>query len=235
MERAWKQKVLYRGWRDFERSVEATFGGHASESKHIYDVLLAAPNHSGLFYGIDCKMRGLLSTVERKKFVTIEVTNAASELWDAIKQQGITQETYMDYPQAAGHAVLNTIASWHHAVSTQNNGNIIIDKSIYLVLQWNPKTVEYQLFQYPAHLPDPANLQWSVEGRRLIGRQGEHPLIEWYGLSGGQVKYYPLVETADWVSPKFQLEALTQTIAVGLRNKAATYFPMAWAQTNQNS
>ncbi|MEZ4515091.1 MAG: hypothetical protein R3C62_24715 [Chloroflexota bacterium] len=218
------------GWRDFERAIEAGFGGYASENKHIYDVLLAVPNHSGLFYGIDCKMRGLLSTVDRKRVVTIEVTNAAGELWDSIKQQGITQETYMDFPQSAGHAVLNTIASWHDGVSTENGGNIITHKSIYLVLQWNPKTVEYQLFQYPAHLPNPADLQWNVEGRRLIGKLDDHPLVEWYGLSGGQLKYYPAVEAADWVSPKFKLEALPQNIDFGLQNKAAMYFPVAWAQ-----
>lgn len=220
------------GWRDFERSVEATLNGKASENKHIYDVLLPVPDSPDYFYGIDCKMRGLLRTVETKSIITIEVTNASGELWDSIKEHGITQETYMNHPKASGEAILETIESWHEGVSIHNNGTIITEMSIYLVLQWNPKTIEYQLFQYPARLPNPNDLEWSVKGRRLIGKIDDYVLIEWYGLSGGQLKYYPHVSDAIWYSQKFKLEPLPNNLEAGLRNKAAIYFPTAWSATS---
>ncbi|MCA9932959.1 MAG: hypothetical protein KC415_03500 [Anaerolineales bacterium] len=226
------EKGILPGWRDFERAVEAAFHGHANENKHIYDVLLLAPDTLHQFYGIDCKMRGLLTTAQRRGIVTIEVTNASGELWDSIKLKGITQETYMNFPFEAGKAVLETIESWHGAVDVGNRGSIITERSIYLVLQWNPKTVEYQLFQYPAKLPDANSLTWSVKSRRLIGRMGKRVLIEWYGLSGGQLKYYPKTHDAIWVSDVFKLEPLPPTLEVGLRNKAKSYFPEAWALTS---
>lgn len=220
------------GWRDFERSVAAAFNGQASESKHVYDVLLPVPETNGEnFYGIDCKMRSTLSTVERRGYVTIEVSNASGEFWDAVKERGIIQNNYANHPREVAEAVLNCVESWHELESVSNGGKIIIDKSYYLVLQWNKRAGEFQLFQYPAMLPDVDSLEWMVNGRRLIGLDGEHTLIEWYGLSGGQLKYYPLKSNALWFSDKFKLEPLPDDIESSLGAKAATYFPNAWEKT----
>ena len=51
-------------------------------------------------------------------------------------------------------------------------------------------------------------MHWEVVGKRLIGWQDADKLVEWYGLSGGQLKYYPRVEKAIWSSNVFQLEPL---------------------------
>lgn len=60
------------GWRDFERSVAIAFDGQGLESKWIYDVLLPIKSSTGAYYGISCKMRGMLGTVEKQKRVTID-------------------------------------------------------------------------------------------------------------------------------------------------------------------
>lgn len=64
-------------------------------------------------------------------------------------------------------------------------------------------------------------------------REGEDnlgTLFEWYGESGGQLKYYPLVEKAVWKSDRFQLEPLPsdQDLHYGILSKAAMYYPRLW-------
>ncbi len=53
-------------------------------------------------------------------------------------------------------------------------------------------------------------------------------LFEWYGLSGGQLKYYPPVDWASWHSEPFSLEPLPDDLEPGLQNKAMQYFPEKW-------
>ncbi|MCB8992220.1 MAG: hypothetical protein H6665_16475 [Ardenticatenaceae bacterium] len=220
------------GWRDFERSVAAAFNGLTSESKFIYDVLIPVPDKEHTqFYGIDCKMRQTLNLVDSKGYVTVEISNASSEFWDVVKKHGITQEDYDKYPLRVAEAILTCIESWHEAESINSGGDLIIEQSCYLILQWSRKSGEYQLFQYPALLPKPEFLEWKVDGRRLIGIHNKHVLIEWYGLSGGQLKYYPLEKDAVWISQRFKLEPLPIDLESGLSSKAASYFPEAWERT----
>ena len=52
-------------------------------------------------------------------------------------------------------------------------------------------------------------------------------MIEWYGESGGQLKYYPLASEALWRSPVFELERIPSGRS-SLLEKAALYFPELW-------
>lgn len=216
------------GWRDFERSVAAVFSGEAQESKWIYDVCIDDPNDSAIRFGLSCKMRGMLSEVERKQRVTIELSNASGEFWDAVKAENITQENHHERPDEVGKVLIETVERWHTDVSLGGGGMIDTSRSSFVVLQWDEKSGQYQLFQYPIDLPDPASLSWSVKGRRLIGSDSTGILFEWYGLSGGQLKYYPLVENASWNSQVFQLETLSENHDYGLVQKAKLYFPDLW-------
>ena len=50
----------------------------------------------------------------------------------------------------------------------------------------------YMVSSFHAVLPEPAT--WSFKGRRLVGKDAnDQVLYEWYGLSGGQLKYYPKI------------------------------------------
>jgi hypothetical protein len=216
------------GWRDFERSIAAAFNGEAQESKWIYDVILANPEDNTVRFGLSCKMRGTLREVERKNRVTIELSNASGEFWDAVKQENITQENYHESPEIVGKVLIETVERWHTNVSLDSGGTVDGTRSSFVVLQWEERTGRYQLFQYPIDLPDPASLVWKVEGRRLIGNDAKGILFEWYGLSGGQLKYYPLADNATWHSPVFSLEILPDNHDYGLVQKAELYFPELW-------
>lgn len=218
------------GFRDFERTVAAALGGEAPENKSIFDVVLSGEaGNVRPRYGISCKMRRELNTVDRHGRVTIEVTNAAGAFGRAVESAGITKETIGSGADRAGHAVGTVVTGWHQAVSHTSGGSIDLSKSCYLVLLWNLK-LEYQLFQFGLDLWDASRLTWSVpaSARRLCGHDGDRNLIEWYFASGGQLKLYPRADTAIWRSERFRLEPLPAGIAP-MATKAATYFPEKWA------
>jgi len=64
----------------------------------------------------------------------------------------------------------------------------------------------------------------------LRGKDDLGKLFEWYGESGGQLKYYPLVSNARWASDIFRLEPLLgeNVEQYGILAKARTYFPEQW-------
>jgi hypothetical protein len=254
------QKRSLPGWRDFERSVALAFGGRAAESKAIFDVVLPNGENPGTFVGLSCKMRSELGRVARDGRVTIEVSNSAGEFWDYLNTLDINQTNYRDYPAQVGAGLLHVVAQWHLAPSTERGGLVELARSSYLVLQWN-RTGTYQLFQYAVSLPDPASLRWSFplpkrgdragrriigeaatgllpkrgdrDGRRIIGEAATGLLFEWYGESGGQLKYYPFAADAIWSSAPFRLEPLPTTMEYGILVKAAAYFPEKWAQASE--
>lgn len=225
-----KNGTTLPGWRDFERSVAVAFNGRALESKYIYDVLLPDPHKLNNYFGVSCKMRGMLSFVENHQRVTIELSNAAGEFWGILKPLGINQQNYQYHASEAGKAIIECVEGWHNAAGVENGGRIETKKSFFLILQYHPRTGVYQLFHYPILMPDPKKIEWNVEGRRLFGKQDGEVIVEWYGFSGGQLKYYPHVATALWVSDRFRLEPLPKTIGDGMINKVKEYFPEKWAE-----
>ncbi len=182
------------GWRDFERSVALAFDGLAQESKAIFDVLVPLSPNQKIYYGISCKMRQTLQIVEKTGRVTVEVSNSAGKFWDGLRARSIAD--YNTDPNTAGKILLGLVESWHNEVSLEQEGTVEINRSFYLLLQWHKATGRYRLFQFPVQLPDPQTLSWEVDGRRLIGRDDDGVMIEWYGHSGGQLKYYPFADKA---------------------------------------
>ncbi len=215
------------GWRDFERAVAVAFGGIAQESKAIYDVLVPLVAGSDTYYGIACKMRKLLRDVQRTGRVTIEVSNSAGKFWDALQREGLAD--FETTPARAGDVLLRLVEQWHKAVGIMHGGTIDTQKSFYLVLQWDEKTLTYRMYQYALAFPDPLMLSWSAQGRRLVGKDVRGIVIEWYGHSGGQLKYYPPVEQAIWVSEIFTLEPLPESNGeYGIMRRVREYYPELW-------
>jgi len=229
------------GWRDFERTVAAAFGGEPQESKFIFDVLIPDPNRDGVFYGISCKMRRTLDETYNRGKVTIELSNSAGKFWQNLQEYGLDQTNYRESPQTVGKALITMVEKWHKDVEINDRGRRIdLEKSFYLALSWK-EPGEYQLFKFALKLPNPENLIWdfpnvkqgglSKPGRRLTGKdKPETILFEWYGESGGQLKYYPLVKHALWKSDPFSLEPLPEndTAKYGILAKAQVYFPQQW-------
>lgn len=226
------------GWRDFERAVALAFGGAAQESKAIFDVLLPVADAPPGKYGLSCKMRGELDKLQRTGRASIELSNSSKKFWGHLGAKGIDQSNYRESPAEVGAALLELVESWHQAVSLEQGGSVNLAKSSYLVLSWN-SAGNYQLHQFPLTLPDPANLRWyfpagrgGTLGGRLAADDGSGVLFEWYGESGGQLKYYPLAVAATWESGVFQLEPLGE-IEYGIIKKAEAYFPQKWAEASR--
>lgn len=225
------------GWRDFERAVAFALDGETQESKFIFDVLLPISNgHTK--YGISCKMRRELDRIDCDGRVTIEISNSAGKFWDYLNSQGVNQTNYKEYPSDVGYALLNIIEQWHQSVSLDQGGLVDLSCSFYLILSWNKKGW-YQLHQFDLKMPDPDKIHWyfpnfrnesGILARRLIGDDEAGALFEWYGESGGQLKYYPLAQNALWASERFRLEPLRKDTEYGILEKVAMYFPELWAK-----
>ncbi len=227
------------GWRDFERSVALAFGGISQESKFIFDVLIADPKRKDVYFGISCKMRRTLKDTKRTGRVTLELSNSSGTFWERLRRQDINQQNYKSQPFEVAQELLTQEREWHKAVGLQAGGAVDLSRSFYLALSWNTKG-EYQLFKFSLDLPDAAQLSWDFpkvenngeekHGRRLRGQDKSGTLFEWYGESGGQLKYYPLVQNALWKSEIFQLEPLPANWNTknGILAKAKDYFPDRW-------
>jgi hypothetical protein len=227
------------GWRDFERSVAVAFGGEAQESKFIFDVLLPDTKRKGVYFGVSCKMRRTLNDTNRTGRVTLELSNSSGKFWDRLGKTGLHQQNYKDKPMEVANALLDQVSEWHAEAGLEHDGKVDISKSFYLALSWN-RQGEYQLFKFPLSFPSVSSLKWDFPsagnngevkvGRRLRGQDRTGALIEWYGESGGQLKYYPLVENALWKSDIFHLEALPESWnnKHGILAKAKDYFPELW-------
>ena len=224
------------GWRDFERSIATAFGGNAQENKFIFDVLLRDNSRENVYLGVSCKMRRTLNDTKRTGRVTLELSNSSGKFWRRLNEIGMHQRNYKSKPAEVAKELLDQEKEWHDEVGLKRGGLVDIAKSFYLALSWNEQG-EYQLFKFSLALPKASSLKWDFPsvtdngkertGRRLRGQDKFGALFEWYGESGGQLKYYPLAKNALWKSDIFRLEPLPEhwNEKHGLLARAKDYFP----------
>ena len=224
------------GWRDFERAVALAFNGEGPENKAVFDVLLTDPEDGRMKYGLSCKMRKELGRISRDGRVTVELSNSAGQFWDQLALGGISVDNYKQRPQEVGTTLISLVRRWHTAVRDEREATLDLRRSSYLVLSWSNAGL-YQLHQFPLQLPNPEELTWysptvtskGVEkaARHINGDDAGGRVFEWYGESGGQLKFYPLASSATWQSELFHLEPLPD-IEHGILAKVAAYFPEPW-------
>ncbi len=225
------------GWRDFERAIALAVGGIPSENKDVMDVRVPDPGRDGVFFGISCKMKNGLNRANSVGRVYIELSNSAKAFWNRLGVDGISIENYRQLAPRAGNSVINLVREWHTAVSIEYGGNVDLSGSCYLTLSYNNKG-QYQLHQFGIDLPAPASLAWycpqinrkgvSQAGNSIRGDDDEGTVLEWFGESGGQLKYYPKTVDALWKSDTFKLEPLPPNTPHGLISKAEAYYPALW-------
>lgn len=204
------------GWRDFERAVASALRGKppmglGKEGKNVFDVVVSIATNQVI--GISCKMKkpGENRLLTRNNRVYIEMANSAKKFWQVLKVKGIDETNYKSKATEAGIALVELIATWHREGATLKGGATVdLDKSFYLTLSWNSKG-DYQLHQFPLYFADPRTLSWRFPENQshLCGFDTTGDMLwEWYGEAGGQLKYFPLSESALWQSPVFRLEPL---------------------------
>lgn len=230
------------GWRDFERAVAFVFGGKAprgKEGKNVFDIWIPDPDRPSVNFGLSCKMRREWDKLQKTHRVTMELSNSAKKFWQRLSHQGITTANYTSHPSEVGDALITMVKEWHQAESVTNPGGTVdLGKSSYLVLSWS-RAGTYQLHRFRLELPDPSTLRWYFPINPKTGKVAAHlngdtplggRLFEWYGESGGQLKYYPLERDAVWMSSPFRLEPLPPSqVQYGLYLRATTYFPQVKA------
>ena len=214
------------GYLDFERATALVCDGDTSEDKGIFDVAVPAPD--GLPYGVSCKMSISQPAAHNAGFM--ELSNSQQKFSDEFRRLGIS---WRRQPRKAGPAVVDLVMKWHWDVAQQFD----IPGSRYLVLSHDRKWEKFQLLCYPLSLTraNPyTEVDWRIEGHgrsTLTGyishRDRCHPLWRLYQNSGGQLKYYPPLEWAEWKSLPFRLE---QPPIKSIVEKVNEYFPGMWPQ-----
>jgi hypothetical protein len=199
------------GWRDFERATASALGGVCPENKGIFDVLIRtdAPRPYGL---------SLKTSVQKRDFVLMELHNSYAKAWACLNGLGI--DPRVD-PSRAGAALIQQVEEWHR----EKRDEVDIERSSYVVLTHDRAWKKFQLswFALPLNRPDPATMYWESTGKRIRATLDGHQYWEWYGESGGQLKYYPRLTDALWVSDDFELrDPPTEDTPVA---KARRYWP----------
>ena len=208
------------GFRDYERALAAVLEGTTPEDKGIFDVLIQA---EGKPFGISCKMTAMQPPKSLSSFM--ELSNAAATFR---KHLLALQINWATDPTLAGPAIVDLVSGWQTAVAD----SIDIAGSRYSVLAHDAKWRKFQVLCFPIKLKiaDPKGaVDWLFEGASLNGYIDDggrrHRLWQCYMNSGGQLKYFPLLSWADWVTETFCLEVAPIMSPLA---KAQDYFKALW-------
>lgn len=209
------------GFRDYERSLAAVLGGVTPENKGVFDV--AVPTDDPRPFGISCKMATFPPAANQCSFM--ELANAAAKFRNYLLQ---LQITYANEPMLAGPAIIDLVSSWHALEASAFD----LPGSRYSVLSHDRRWEQFQILCFPLNLATAnprGDIDWHYEGSAINGYIDDggrrHRLWQYYPTSGGQLKYYPLLDWADWVTPRFTLE---QPPLVSPLEKAQRYFGPLW-------
>lgn len=230
-------------WRQMERVISELFTGKPPpESKSIFDVIAPSLEHARTYYGLSIKSKQL----SKRKFDNLtsgartymEIANSPAKMFASLERKhGLTIEDFRAgaSPEVVGNCVLETVREWHEdgkaIFERQNPGaNLDLEHSIYLCLSYraweNGAPRRYQLHSFSLEFP--GHVEWRYQGKSLRGYDPDFPkevLFDWYGESGGQLKYYPKATTAHHASSVF---SLVDAQNIDLFEKAASYWPEEW-------
>jgi hypothetical protein len=199
----------------------AVLGGITPENKGVFDVAVRTSDR--LPFGISCKMAAFPTARTRSSFM--ELSNSAAKFRKHLLE---LQIDYATEPALAGPAIVDLVSSWHHL----EKASFDVEGSRFSVLAHDKKWEIFQILCFPLNLSiaDPRReVEWKFEGSAVNGYMNDdgrrHRLWQYYPTSGGQLKYYPLLEWAEWVTAVFRLE---QPPVVSPLEKARRYFAALW-------
>ncbi len=227
-----KLKMYMPDYLAFERATAFVCRGETTENKGIFDVLVPSQKKSELPFGISCKM-ATAQPKDRSWFM--EMSNSAKKFHDAFDAAGVV---WTRNPALAGQVLVDLVASWHENVRAA----VDVARSKYLLLVHDKQWKKFRIVCLDLDLrrADPAtDVRWVAEGKGVkkssiagyidIGGGKERRLWQFYANSGGQLKYYPPVEWAEWTTELFELE---EPSVRGPRDKVDEYWPGLWPESD---
>lgn len=237
------------GWRDFERIFAELLNGRGSENKEIFDVIVKSNSVTNEDYGLSIKSKQLsritaISDLEDHGRVYMEVANSPAKFWAALSVEHITEQDFRNQrkPQEIGNTIISVLHTWHEEAAKKHNSSNIgrslnLRKSAYITVSYSEKRKDiprqFQIHSFSMEYPK--NIKWKyLSSRCLRGYDPENPeevLIDWYALSGGQLKYYPKANKAKYKSIQFSL-AIPPRLQI--LDKVKDYWPADWKKL-QNS
>lgn len=197
-------------FRQIERCFAELLHGTTTENKAFYDFVVQSNENGGVAVrGASIKSKELeqLNSYPAQQATMrsyLELSNSAAKDWAMCHERGLSEQTFRDGQQANtfGQAIIDRqrIERQTSQVTYLNsipgaNKFFIEDDCVYISLLYSPMVRgerSYLVSSFGAVLPAPAS--WSFKGRRLVGKEADDSVLyEWYGLSGGQLKYYPKI------------------------------------------
>lgn len=197
-------------FRQIERCFAELLHGKTTENKAFYDFVVQSNEGGGIAVrGASIKTKELpkllnYPTQQAAMRSHMELSNSSAKDWVLCAERGLTEDMFRAGQGAAdfGQAILDRqrierqASEGAYLNSIQGTNKSFVEQDcVYISLLYSPMTDgerTYQVSSFHAALPPPAN--WSLEGRRLVGKDENNEVVyEWYGLSGAQFKYYPKI------------------------------------------
>lgn len=211
------------GWEDFEDVTEAVFNGQRLKSKSAFDIIVKEQDKS---YGVSCKITKTLKSSTKR--VLIEHSRVNAEFFNNLKANTLTREHMFAHPNECGTILLNLMKEKRAASAKEHD--VELDSSFFLAMAYDVKDRKFKLFQFPLKMPRADKVTWSFNesGKHLRGMIGDELVLQWFHEGGGQIKYYPTLKKANWMSDEFVLEPLNKKPASHLNIKVEKYFKEKW-------
>lgn len=236
------------GWKEIERIFSEFWTGEKhSEDKDVFDVIVRDWDDARKLYGISIKSKQM--TGRRTIFASnvaargyLELSNSPAKMWASITAlTGYSDADFVRrrHPQEIGEALMKTIAGWKTSRSmalerAQPGVKVDLARSYYVTLSWSPLENNHRLVQvssFPMQFPV---VQWRYTSDRCLSADDPlHPgerLLDWYAMSGGQLKYYPRYSTAHFGSKILKIARVEE---ISIAKKALTYFPKEFEIASQ--
>lgn len=226
------------GWREIERCIADWLNGLGGENKAIFDVIAPDSLNPSVCYGYSVKSKQLSNSMFDKlpigARVYMEIANSPAKFWAEIKRlHGLEEADFRNqkHPSEIGDSVLSLVMKWHQegkALFESHNKNTTLDleHSCYLCVSYSkdtPSNRRYQIHSFG--LQYPKDITWKYTSDSCLSAYdtlGEK-LIDWYGVSGGQLKYYPKANAAIFSTNVFKL--LPPPKQLSIKDKARIHFP----------
>lgn len=211
------------GWRQIERMLSIFFSGSThTEDKDVFDLIVDYWSDPRKSVGISVKSKILSGRKQIFRENTdprlyMELSNSHAKFWQEVdKELGLDESCFRakTHAQEIGDCVLNLISRWHverKKTFGASGGSLHLPLCRFVSVSFSDweKHVgrSFQVHSYDLSFPPVKWTYHSDKCLRGLDDKGNH-LFDWYGLSGGQLKYYPDSNTALHCSSVIQMKRL---------------------------